>query len=386
MQPHLLQNLLHFGRLLRRLGFQSSPERIRTLAEALLLVDLGRREEVRDTARALLVDRREQIPLFDRAFDHFFRPPGPRSPWDPKLGRPVERSDRRKSRRGLQPLESSAPPPEESEETWLEIERGYSAQERLHGKDFAELNEEELAQVRRLIRQGVLRLPPRRSRRRRPSRRGREVDLRRSLQRSLRQGMRHGGETLELLHRQRKVKARPLVVLADLSGSMEPYARILLELLYVLRGASDRVESFVFATRLTRITRQLARRNVDEALKLATARIRDWGGGTRIGEALRAFNFDWSRRVLGQGAVTLVISDGWDRGEVDLLEKEAARLARCTESLIWLNPLLGSPGYQPLTRGIQAVLPHIDHFLPVHNLRSLDQLGQLLAGLKTGSS
>jgi hypothetical protein len=214
-----------------------------------------------------------------------------------------------------------------------------------------------------------------------PARRRGEADIRRALRRSIRSG----GEVLELPRRQRKLRRRPLVALCDVSGSMEPYARLLLHFLYAVSQSSgrstgvDRLEAFVFGTRLTRITRHLERRNVDDALRQAHAEIRDWGGGTRTGEALQRFNWDWSRRVLGRGAVVLVISDGWDRGDVALLAREMDRLHRSCHRLIWLNPLLGSPEYRPVTRGMTAALPHVDDFLPVHNLRSLEQLGQVLA-------
>jgi uncharacterized protein with von Willebrand factor type A (vWA) domain len=171
------------------------------------------------------------------------------------------------------------------------------------------------------------------------------------------------------------------VVLCDVSGSMEAYSRLFLELVYAMKTATDRLEAFLFGTRLTRITRQLRSRRVEQALRDATAAVADWGGGTRIGEALKTFNFEWARRVLGQGSVVAVISDGWDRGDVELLEREIARLSRHCDRLIWLNPLLGSPGYEPLTRGIKAILPRVDDFLPIHNLESLEQLGALLARL-----
>jgi uncharacterized protein with von Willebrand factor type A (vWA) domain len=181
-------------------------------------------------------------------------------------------------------------------------------------------------------------------------------------------------------------------VLCDISGSMEPYSRLLLRFLYAVtrsphardRGGASapaKVEAFVFGTRLTRVTPQLARRDVDEALRLAAAEIADWAGGTRTGDALKEFNYTWSRRVLGGGAVVLLISDGWDRGDPALLSREIERLHRSCHRLWWLNPLLGSPGYEPLTRGMQAALPHLDAFLPVHDLRSLEQLGERLSAL-----
>jgi uncharacterized protein with von Willebrand factor type A (vWA) domain len=199
------------------------------------------------------------------------------------------------------------------------------------------------------------------------------------LRRTIRHSLRHGGEPLRLARRRRKWKRRPLVILCDISGSMDRYARLLLQFIYALAHRLDRVESFVFSTRLTCISRQLRRRNIDDALDEAARSVRDWGSGTRIGEALKHFNYVWARRVLGEGAIVLVISDGWDRGNIDLLAREMDRLHRSCRRLIWLNPLLGAAGYQPLVRGIQAALPHVDDFLPVHNLASLEQLAETLA-------
>jgi uncharacterized protein with von Willebrand factor type A (vWA) domain len=170
-----------------------------------------------------------------------------------------------------------------------------------------------------------------------------------------------------------------LVIIADVSGSMERYTRLLLHFVYSLsEGLEQKVEAFVFSTRLTRITRQLHDRDVEEALRQVAHQVPDWSGGTRIGEALKTFNYKWVRRVLGQGAVVLLISDGWDRGDIDLLGKEMARLQRSCYRLIWLNPLLGSTEYEPLTRGMQAAMPYIDDFLPVHNLASLEDLAEHL--------
>ena len=190
-------------------------------------------------------------------------------------------------------------------------------------------------------------------------------------------------------HRQRRKKRRPLVLLCDISGSMEPYSRLLLHFIYAISHSQDsaaqlgleKVEAFVFGTRLTRLTRQLRHRDIDRAIQEASRRIEDWGGGTRTGEALKEFNFTWSRRVLGRGAVVMIISDGWDRGDIGLLGREMERLKMSCYRVVWLNPLLGSSNYEPLTRGMQAALPFIDDFLPVHNLHSLEQLGALLASL-----
>jgi len=220
-------------------------------------------------------------------------------------------------------------------------------------------------------------LEQRRTRRKTRAPHGVYLDMRRMF----RQNLRYGGEPLQLAWRRRKQKRRPLVVICDISGSMERYTRILLQFIYVISNGLEKVEAFVFSTRLTRITHYLRERDVDQALDQVADAVQDWAGGTRIGEALKSFNYDWGRRVLGQGAIVLMISDGWDRGDIDLLEREMSRLQLSCHRLIWLNPLLGSVNYEPLTRGIQAALPYVDDFMPVHNLESLRQLGDLLERL-----
>jgi uncharacterized protein with von Willebrand factor type A (vWA) domain len=185
-------------------------------------------------------------------------------------------------------------------------------------------------------------------------------------------------ETLDPRRQRRKIRTRPLVVICDISGSMDRYARLLLRFVHALGQGLENTEVFVFGTRLTRITRELRRRDVDTALNQVVASVDDWSGGTRIGEAIKTFNFKWSRRVLRSGATVVVISDGWDRGDPDLLGREMARLQRSCRRLVWLNPLLGAPGYQPLTQGMRAALPYIDEFLPIHNLQSLEALADLL--------
>jgi uncharacterized protein with von Willebrand factor type A (vWA) domain len=183
---------------------------------------------------------------------------------------------------------------------------------------------------------------------------------------------------LELRRQKRKIRTRPLVVICDISGSMDRYARLLLRFVHALGQGLENTEVFVFGTRLTRITRELRKRDVDTALTQVVGSVEDWSGGTRIGEAIKAFNFKWARRVLRSGATVVIISDGWDRGDPALLGREMARLQRSCRRLIWLNPLLGAPGYQPLTQGMRAAMPYIDEFLPIHNLQSLEALADLL--------
>jgi uncharacterized protein with von Willebrand factor type A (vWA) domain len=381
---HLLHNLLLFGRLLRGLGLDVNPGRMIDLVEALGYIEMGRRSEFYHATRSLLVHRREDIPIFDQAFDLFWRDPDARwveVDWSgpgrlrtrdrPALTPPPLRAPDVSGQQEKDNLPDGEQPPV------VEVTFTYSAVEVLRHKDFAELSGEELEAIKRLMYQIVWQLGERRTRRRQAGP-GELLDLRRTVRRNLK----YGGEVLRWARREPKFKPRPLVIIADISGSMERYSRLLLHFLYGLaEGLDQQVEAFVFSTRLTRITRELRGRDVERALREVSRVVPDWSGGTRIGEALKRFNFDWARRVLGRGAVVLIISDGWDRGDAQLLRQEMARLQRCCHRLIWLNPLLGSPEYEPLTRGMQTALPYIDDFLPVHNLASLEDLAEHLAQL-----
>ncbi|MCI0399665.1 MAG: VWA domain-containing protein [Chloroflexi bacterium] len=381
---NLLHNLLLFGRLLRGLGLDVNPGRMIDLVQALAYIEIDRKADFYHAVRSLLIHSKEDIPLFDQAFDLFWRRPAEYG-IELNLGALLSRP---RLRPVVAPPPLKAPdtppagaeePPGEQETPILEVTRTYSARELLRQKDFAELTPDEMVAIQAMMAGLVWQLGQRRTRRRRPGR-GPSFDLRRSLRRNLR----YGGEWLEWLRREPRYKPRPLVIIADISGSMERYTRLLLHFIYSLAEGLDQVvEAFVFSTRLTRITRQVRDRDVERAMREVSRVVPDWSGGTRIGEALKRFNFDWARRVLGRGAVVLLISDGWDRGDPELLGQEMARLQRSCHRLIWLNPLLGSPEYEPLTRGIQAALPYIDDFLPVHNLASLEELAQHLAALKS---
>jgi hypothetical protein len=380
MNGALLRNLLLFGRVLRSLGLDVNPSRMIDLVTALDLISIGQRADFYHATRSLLVHRREDIPLFDEAFEVFWRSRGSAlTALDLRaLG---ERRRFRRPRFVPPPLgEQSSRPAESSpsdEPPLIQATLTYSEREVLRHKDFSELTAEELEAVKWLMAEIVWRIRERKTRRLQPGY-GRLMDLRRTV----RLNLRYGGELLDWAEREPKLKPRPLVIIADVSGSMERYTRLLLLFTYGLAKALEqKVEAFVFSTRLTRITRQLKERNLDRALREVSRTVPDWSGGTRIGDALRTFNFKWGRRVLGRGALTLVISDGWDCGDAGVLRDEISRLQRNSRRLIWLNPLLGSPEYEPLTRGIQAALPFIDDFLPVHNLASLEDLAEHLANL-----
>ena len=381
---HLLFNILIFGRLLHLLGLDVNPGRMIDLVLALDMIEIGRKDDFYHATRSLLVHRYEDIPLFDQAFELFWRMPAEelvdfnlstlmkRVSGTPLIIPPILEQIEDERQKDNDSKDSQA-----QEREVIEITKTYSAREVLRKKDFADLSPEELVSVKELMRDLTLVLGERRTRRKRPGE-GYGIDLRRTLRKSFN----YGGEVLTWARRERKYKPRPLVIIADISGSMERYTRLLLHFVYGLAQLHDQpVEAFAFSTRLTRITRQLRNRDIDQALKGVSKVVKDWSGGTRIGESLKDFNFLWGRRVLGQGAVVLIISDGWDCGDIDLLGKEIARLQRSSYRLVWLNPLLGSPSYEPLTRGMKKALPYTDDFLPIHNLASLEDLAIHLAKL-----
>lgn len=380
---NLLHNLILFGRVLRGLGLDVNPGRMIDLVQALEYVAIGRKADFYYTASSLLVHRREDLPLFDQAFEMFWHKP--MEGWEitlPGFNRPRRSQKPQVKPPPLQAPDPAPPPdsdaPANDQPPVIEVTLTYSDRELLRRKNFAELTSDELEAIKRLMAQLVWRLGERRTRRRRPGH-GQLLDLRRTIRRNLK----YGGDIIEWATREPKFKPRPIVIIADISGSMERYTRLFLHFIYSLTSGLDQpVESFVFSTRLTRITHELRNRDVDQALRDVSSVVNDWSGGTRIGEALKTFNFNWGRRVLGRGAVVLLISDGWDRGEPELLSGEMARLRRTCHRLIWLNPLLGSPDYEPLTRGMVAALPHVNDFLPVHNLASLEDLAQLLSKLE----
>lgn len=377
---HLLTHVLSFGYLLHEMGVPVSPGQMLDLLDALRYVPVTNREDFRSTMRCMLVLRHEDLPLFDTAFEFYWRTAsgGDLERELLQMVLPTTRIPRRQLRLPRRKPEANPEDPEkDTEREELELQLTYSRGESLRTKDFGQFTWEEVQACKDLIRRMRWRIEERPTRRRRPDRRGRLLDMRRTLRRS----MRYGGEPLQLAWRETSSEPRPLVVICDISGSMERYSRILLQFVHAISSGLGDVESFVFGTRLTRITRQLRHKDIDDAIDAVAKHVRDWSGGTRIGEAVKEFNYRWGRRVLGHGPVVLLISDGWDRGEPELLSREMDRLQRSCHRLIWLNPLLGSAGYEPLTLGMQAALPFVDDFLPVHNLKSLDQLGEKLTSL-----
>lgn len=378
---YLLHNLLLFGRLLRGLGLDVNPSRMITVVEALDHIAIGNKSDFYFALRCLLVHDHDDLDIFDQAFQLFWRQPvdqtkvliAPARDGRFRHSRQTSTMSRPQNRHRVQSttLDQNA---EEEPTPLLEIAGMYSDREVLRQKDFSELDSGEIEAIKKMMAQLIWQLGRRKTRRFQPGR-GKNIDMRHSL----RHNLKYGGEIMSWSYRKPKITARPLVIIADVSGSMERYTRLMLHFVYgLIKGLAQPVEVFLFSTRLTRITRQLQNRDVDQAMQDVAQVVPDWSGGTRIGEALKRFNYDWARRVLGRGAITLLISDGWDRGDPQVLADELALLQRSSFRLVWLNPLLGSPDYEPLTRGMQAALPYIDDFLPVHNLASLEGLTQHL--------
>jgi uncharacterized protein with von Willebrand factor type A (vWA) domain len=399
----LLARLVEFGRLLWEMGLDVGPRRLIEAAESLALIDITRREDFYYALKCMLLSHHEQEPLFDQAFAIFWRrvaAPGAhqdggmietRSRFNPfrlpPLYRQPPEDDRqrhlpfrqvvRMAREGYTDHQWWDDRDEEDEEGVERQGIAYSAMEVLRQKDFEAYTWEEVQEAKRMMAEQRWHLGERCVRRRVPARKGQHLDMRRIIRRS----MRYGTEPIQLAWRCAKRKPRPLVIICDISGSMSLYSRLLLHFIHTLSNGLQNVEAFVFGTRLTRITRQLRRRDVDEAVRDVSKSVQDWSGGTRIGEALETFNYRWARRVLGRGAVVIIISDGWDRGEPEKLRVEMDRLQRSCHRLIWLNPLLGSVDYRPVTVGMRTALPFIDDFLPANNLKSLMDLGKVLEGI-----
>ncbi|MCS6855704.1 MAG: VWA domain-containing protein [Elioraea sp.] len=378
-------NVMHFARLLRRAGLPVGPGQILDATEALSHIDLARRADVHAALRAVMAVRREQWEVFDAAFALFWRNPDrdvaeammaaleglrrPAEPTPPKVGsrRAAEAFAETKKRRN--------DPAPSREERRIDAFLAVSDQERLRRMDFEAMGEAEIRAAREAIRRLRLPLEAIPSRRFRPDPHGPRADLRATLRKSLREG----GALVEIARRERRSRIPPLVALCDISGSMGRYAPMLLHFLHAVASTRTRTHVFLFGTRLTNITRALRHRDPEAAFAMVAALVPDWSGGTRIGEAIARFNRDWARRVLGQGAVVLLITDGLDREGGTGLAEAMDRLHRSCRRLIWLNPLLRFEGFEPRAAGIRAMLPHVDDFRPAHNIESIEALVRILS-------
>jgi uncharacterized protein len=373
MMADVIADVVGFGRALRAAGLMVGIGQLETFACALELIPRLCRRDVYLAARATLVSRRDDLAVFEDTFAHWFDA-GARTAAARKMPT-APRHDRAHVHTALGSFMAEKAAAADPEIAVSDQVKTASHMERLQRKDFARCSDAEREEIARMMRSLRLQLTLRRSLRRVRARRGPHLDL----AAILRSWLRRGGAIVELPRRRRKLKRRPLVVLADISGSMELYSRLLLQFLHAVSHQHRSTETFVFGTRITRITGQLQVRDLDVALDRAGAQISDYAGGTRIGDCLRVFNRSHARRVLQRGAVVLVISDGLDTGVPAALAAEVAALRGRSHRLIWLNPLLGGTGYQPITGGMAAALPHIDDFLPVRNLASLQVLARHLA-------
>lgn len=381
MGGRLAAHVVSFACALRRLGLLVGSQQIADAATAIDILGLRRKEDVRQAFSCAFVCRSEEREVFNLAFEAFWRAhssgialPGLRSAQPASRPKQLSRVLDALGRR------ADAERRERSRQRTPDAILTYSAVEALRKKDFAAFTPRELEEAVALLRRLRWRADMMPVRRLKTGPEGRRFHLPSTLRRNLGRG----AEILELGKRGPVMRMRPIVVLCDISGSMERYSRMLLHFMHVVTSGFQRVESFVFGTRLTCVTRFLRVRNVDEALHVVARAVDDWGGGTRIGQCLKEFNFRWLRRVLRSSGVVVLISDGIDRGDQRLLADEMARLRRSCHRLMWLNPLLGYEDYQPLTRGMRAALPHVTDFLPVHNLEALEELGLALRRLASG--
>lgn len=377
------ENIMHFVRTLRAAGLPLGPGHTLRAVEAVRAVDITDRRDFYWALRASLISRYDQIDLFDQAFAMFWRNPDILNRMIDLMLPTLAIDDPAKQEQG-EPLqrrlaEAMMPPrdqiQEQEEEVEIQADMTWSAREQLQSKDFEQMSSDELEVAKRAMAKLALPLAELPTRRFEPTARIARADLRRTM----RQALRGGGSTIPLQYRRRKTRPPPLVVLCDISGSMERYARMLLHFLHALTNDRDRVHTFLFGTRLSNVTRYLRDREVDRALARIGKQVEDWSGGTRIGVALETFNRLWSRRVLGQGAVVVLITDGLDREGAEGVAEQMERLHKSCRRLIWLNPLLRYDQFQPKSSGARAMLPHVDDFRPVHNLESLGDLAGALS-------
>jgi uncharacterized protein with von Willebrand factor type A (vWA) domain len=374
---------MHFARLLRAAGLRVGSDRVIDCVRALEIAGGEqfplRRDDWYWTMSAVLLSRQEQRPIFDQAFRIFWR--------DPKLAErmmslmlpqaqgPGTKPEQQQSQRLTDALFREKQESPESEKLELEARLTFSSREVLSRMDFDTMSAAELVEAKKMLAELRLPLPLIKTRRYSPHSRGHRIHLRKTLRESLREG----GDIIALVRAAPAELHPPLVVLCDISGSMNPYSRMFLHFLHAITNDRDRVSVFVFGTRLTNITRQLRHRDVDVAMTKVADAIKDWSGGTRIGASLREFNFKWGRRTLAQNACVLLVSDGLDREAGEGLAEEMERLAKSCRKLVWLNPLLRYDKFEARPAGVRAMLPHVDLFLPVHNLKSLVDLARTLS-------
>ena len=377
----LLQQITDFCRLLRQMGINVTTTNQLRWCESVQLIDIGEREAFYHTARTNLIAGESERETFDTAFNLFWRYPRPEF-------QAVEMEEQTPEPSALQDL-SDAGDEQDIVEQWLDTEAeeseegeeddsvAYSAEDLLSRKDFSEFTKEDMEQAREIVAKLAAVLATKLSRRKVVGKKGKTIDFRRSW----RQSLVHGGEPLELIRKQQKIKKTKILLLCDVSGSMDCYAKFLIQFIYGMQQELREVDVAVFSTHLTDITGLLRRKGLAEGLNEVSNVVPDWSGGTKIGESLLEFYRQFAPSFSAYRSVVILISDGWDRGDVDVLRRSMEMIHRHAYRLIWLNPLLGSDGYQPICRGIRIALPYVDYFLPAHNLESLAQLTRILIPL-----
>jgi uncharacterized protein with von Willebrand factor type A (vWA) domain len=371
----LQRNIINFCRLLREREMLVTPSEVIDAIKTADAVDLSDRQEFKTALRSVLTAKPEDIPIHDATFDEFWRGRLP--------DRMEERGDEGVATQDDQAEGEELPQPQVAEGDEAdadEDEEGldmplYSPVEVLATRDFSTFVPDEMQDIARAIMMVARRLATRESRRYRSTRRGHAVDLRRTMRRNIK----YGGTVVELARKKRKIRKPRIVLICDVSRSMDTYSKFLLQFIYALQNTLGRVESFVFSTRLTRVTEYFRTNDIYTALDRITREVPDWSGGTRIGESLRTFNAEWALRTVNKHTIVLIMSDGLDTGDASVLEHEMEQIQKRAARVIWLNPLLGNDDYRPLARGMSAALPHVNLFASAHNLASLQALGKHLA-------
>jgi uncharacterized protein len=387
LSGHLASNVMHFARVLREAGIPVGPGLVLDALDAALAGPLRKREDFYWTLHAVFVKRREHRELFDQAFHVFWKKPKMLEQlmqlmYHQIARKPNEKKQKAGFRRLAEAMFDKTEVQSEQKPDALEVEATYtaSAQDVLRTKDFEQMTVTEQTEAKAALRRLHVNRIEVRTRRFGASHAGRRIDMRGTL----RQSLRNGGQPIDLKRKEQKLREPPLVVLADISGSCSNYSRMFLHFLHTLTNDRSRVTVFLFGTRLTNITRELGRKDVDEAMTKVSAAVKDWSGGTRIATTLHEFNYKWARRVLTQGAHVLLMTDGLDREDVDQLEKEMKRLRLSAKRIVWLNPLLRFDGFQARAGGIRVMMPYVDEFRPVHSLDSLEDLAATLVAPTSG--
>ncbi len=369
----MMSRVVAFSRALHRAGVDVNSGNLIDFCQSFRFIEIGRRRDFYAAARATLVSRFDDLDTFDRVFHAFWSAP--------VSSLEMEVTDEDADDQSLEvsdqldePVDTATEEEEDPDGEGDSDEIGYSPDEVLMHKDLAAMNDREIEKARQVIAQIVDIIANRRSRRREPQKRGAEIDFRRTW----RKNALYGRDGVALARRRRRIKKTKLMLLCDVSGSMDCYSQFLIQFIYALKREIRDVEVGVFSTRMTPISRLLKNKSVEESLREVADTVHDWAGGTDIGGCLREFNDRFAREMLKAKTVMIIVSDGWDRGDADLMRREMERLRRRVHKLMWLNPLLGSPGYQPLCLGMKTALPYLDHFMAAHNLESLVQLAKTL--------